>query len=565
MRSLVASVLLLLVVAFVTMQWLGVFADPDVPPPPNAGGEPATVATPPASGSGADAGADAPATGLVATRARVSARPAPTGLADAPTAWLQVVDHNTARPVAGAAVRRVQDGAELTFTDERGLAGVPLKEHEQLAVVFDGYLLRLVPTRLGSTEGEPQEVRLVRDEWSFVRRFYFAAPGGNPVGEAFVRFRPAAAPPKHVAAPPGPTGDAVLQRAWTEHNMLASRPVCADVPVQLGVWAEDRVHRLPERAEVRFVGSGDFTIEAATANGLVARAELRIDTRLRVDTNSVRIALAPGAFVAGTVADRTAAAAVAGAEVSVQGGEPLGLVATSAGDGTFRIGPLLPGPVTLHARHGDHEPLAVGPVTAPANDVRIALQPLPRTSLRGRVRARPALQPLPRASVSWTPPGGAAVVVTTGDDGSFVLPATGEQDARLSVMALGYVPYAELVAPGSPFADYDLWPAGTPERVAAGLTAVLEGVVLDAENKPVAGAPVRLQPAQRTTVAGTPGRRVLEGGALELPLVTTTGTDGAFRLETNQFGAGRLFVTAERAIDVTANAGQTTGNLRLSP
>lgn len=564
MRFLVASVLLVLVLAFVTMQWLGVFGDTDVPPPPNAGGARPSVSTPRTSGPTADA----PATGLVATRTRAHAPPAPTGLADAPTAWLRVVDHATARPVGGAAVRRVQDGAELTFTDERGLAGVPLREQEQLAVIADGYLVRLVPTRLGSTEDEPQEVRAVRDEWSFVRRFHFAAPAGNPVAEAFVRFRPAtaaAAPPPRGAPGSGPTGDAVLQRAWVEHTMLAGRPVCADLPVQLGVWAEDRVHRLPERAEVRFAAAGDFTVEVATGDGLVARAELRIDGKLRVDANVLRIMLAPGAVVSGTVVDRTSAAAVAGAEVTLQGGEPLGLVATSTSDGAFRIGPLLPGVVTLHARHADHEPLAVGPVTAPANDVRIALQPLPRTSLRGRVRARPALQPLPRAFVSWTPPGGALVAVTTGADGTFVLPATGDQDARLAVHATGYVPYAELVAPGAPFADYDLWPATTTERLGAGLTALLEGVVLDAENNPVAGAAVRLQPAQRTLMTGTPGRRVLEGGALELPLATTAATDGSFRLETNQFGPGRLFVSAERAIPVVAVAGQTVSNLRLQP
>jgi hypothetical protein len=61
-----------------------------------------------------------------------------------------------------------------------------------------------------------------------------------------------------------------------------------------------------------------------------------------------------------------------------------------------------------------------------------------------------------------------------------------------------------------------------------------------------------------------PGRRVLEGAALELPLGARTGSDGAFRLETNAFGPGRLVLAGStRGLDVTATAGQTTTGLRL--
>jgi hypothetical protein len=58
---------------------------------------------------------------------------------------------------------------------------------------------------------------------------------------------------------------------------------------------------------------------------------------------------------------------------------------------------------------------------------------------------------------------------------------------------------------------------------------------------------------------------VLEGGVLELPLATRTGVDGAFRLETNAFGAGTLSLAGGdgRGLEATATAGRTTSGLRL--
>lgn len=351
--------------------------------------------------------------------------------------------------------------------------------------------------------------------------------------------------------------------------MLASLPVCADVPVQLGSFAEDRVHRLTNDTEVRFVAAGEFTIEAASTMGLVARIDTRIDALPRSGAPPIRVPMVDGAFAVGSVVGLASGKPIAEARLSLQGGEPLGLVATTAGDGSFRFGPLLPGRVTLLVRHGDHEPLAFGPLVVPADDVRIALQPLPQTSLRGRVRTRPTLRPLAGATVSWTPPGSAPVTATTDADGQFTLRATGNQDARLAVQAVGHLAYAELVAPGAPFADYDVWPAVTSERLAHGLSALLEGIVVDAEGRPRAGLDVRWRPARPAAApTGVPGRRVLEGGALELPLGARTGDDGAFRIETNAFGEGRLVVADDptgRGLAATATAGQTTHGLRLQP
>jgi len=65
-----------------------------------------------------------------------------------------------------------------------------------------------------------------------------------------------------------------------------------------------------------------------------------------------------------------------------------------------------------------------------------------------------------------------------------------------------------------------------------------------------------------------PGRRILEGGTLDLPLGARTGDDGAFRIETNAFGPGRVVLADDPnglGLEVTAVAGQTKNGLRLQP
>jgi len=559
----VAGVLLVLVAALVVARWLGDLGT--VAPPPPGGG--------PAGSAAAGPPPEAPSalpSGTIATHTGREPVPAD-DLADEPTACLQVVDHGSEQPVAFAAVRRVRDGAEVAFTDERGLAAVALRGFEQLAVVADGYLLRLAPTRPGSTEAEPQQVRLVADTWSPRVRLRLRGPGEVRIAEALVRFRRAdAAPPPAGAAVPVPADDVVLQRAWTEHTMLAGRPVCGDVAIELGGFAPDRVHRLGDGAEVRFVVPGAYTVEAATMGGLVGRQQMLVPAPARGAPIEVSVPMTPGIDVAGSVVEGASGAAIAGAEIVLQDSDPLGLVATTGADGAFRLGPLWPGNVTLHVRHGEHEPRAVE-VQAPAANVRIDLQPLPRTVLRGRVRMRPDLTPVAGAVVAWQPNGATAVATTTAADGTFLLRATGTAAARLAIQAPSCRTYAELVTPGSPFADYDVWPGTRPLRLDKKLTAVLAGAVFGADGSPQAGVPVRWHPARTPAPAGVPGRRVLEGGALDLPPVTTTAADGSFALETAQLGPGRLTLadvadvgdTTGASVAVEAIAGATTNGLRL--
>lgn len=501
----------------------------------------------------------------VATRT-IAGKTSTEGIADSVTACIRVLDLADQTPIAGAAVRRVQGGTEVGFTDERGLVSLPLKQAEQLAVIADGYLLRMAPTQLGTTEAEPQRVQLARDAWSMVRQFEFVGRDGRAAGEAFVRFRPQKAAGGKAAVVGPVTESAALQRAWSEHLLLATQSVCADVPVQLGTWSQDRVHRLAHRAAVRFAAAGEFLAEVATTTGLVGQATFRLEATQTGNQPPIRIALEAGAYVAGIVVG--GGQPLAGAEVTLQGGEPLGLLATTGDDGRFRLGPLPRGEATLHVRHGDHQPLAFGPVAADASGVRVVLQPLPKSTLRGRVRSRPDLQPIAGARLSWSPNGAAVVTANAAADGTFQLAATGGQAARLLVSAPGYLPYAELVEPGSPFAEYDLWPASPEVRLAKGLSARLVGIVVDAQGRAMPGVSVRWIPVRPTPPVGMPGRRTLDGGSLELPLVISTGTDGAFQIETNQFGPGRICLaeagpSATGGVETEAVAGASKDGLRL--
>jgi len=560
-------VLLLLVVLAGAAVWF--LASPAADEPVPGAGSP----NGPVDGSAADrrAPAEPPATALPAgtnaTRAAAERRP-PTDLAGEPTCHLQVIDHGSRAPIANASVRRVQTADEVATTDERGTARLPLREPQQLAVVRDGYLLRLVPARVGTTADDPQQVELVHDEWSPRVRLAFRVGDRTAPGEAFVRFRFAEATPP-AAVPPTMRAEPVLQRAWFEHGTLAGRPVCSDVRIELGVHDENRVHRLVDRQEIRFVAPGAYDCEVATLDGFVARTRVVVPPRVGVDAPIVAIELQRGAYVSGTVVGSDTKAPLAAATVALEGGDPLGLVATTTAAGTFRIGPLSPGAAVLHVRHGDHEPRAM-PVTAPADAVTVALAPLPRTSLRGRVRSRPDLVPIAGATVVWSPAGGAPVNAPTGADGTFVLPATGDVPARLSVQAQGHLAYAELVTPGAPFADYDVLPASPDVRLQKKLTAVLEGIVVEAAGAPMPGIPVRWHPTERAAAVQTPGRRVLDGASLQLPLVATTAADGTFRIETDAFGPGQLLckiggaIDGDRGIPVEARAGVRTNELRLT-
>jgi hypothetical protein len=492
----------------------------------------------------------------------------PADLADAPTMFLEVTDAVSRRPVPGAAVHRLTDGWLLVFTDEQGRCGVPLKQQEQLAVVADGYFLRLCPTQLGSSPERPQAVALETDDCSHRVTFRFVRPDGGLAEEVSARLRPVRPAP----SVPDVLLPAAMQkttperkRAWTEHVTIATLQPGLGLHVQLGFRNAAFVHTLRGEDTVRFAEGGAFTVEAATRDGFVAQQTLVVAS---ASSSPFVVLLAAGSHVGGSVLDAGTAAPIARAHVSVEDGDPLRLEVATDDHGRFRIGPLLPGTVTLAVRHPDHEAVRQGPLASNAADVRIVMQPLPQDTVRGCVRARPDRAPIADALVALALPEGRGKPVRTAADGTFALQRPAPDAVHVVITARGHLPWRELVEPGAGFLEFDLWPIATEARLRKGLTAVLSGVVVDERDQPVANIQVRLHPGAPETPQGLPGRRVLDGAVPSLPLVVSTGSDGSFTLETELAGAGRLFAVdgsppEDSAIAVDVVLGSTRAGLRL--
>jgi len=548
-------VLILVVLAGVGFWLMQPDVEPPLPPQPGGGDSGQTTV---------QAAPDKPEVGLpsdvVATRTEV-AEIDPGELTDEPTVFFRVVDSAEGHPIEGAAIRRLASGADLAVTGEDGMALVPLATAAQLAVVCEGYMLRMVPARPGTDPDHPREVTMVADDLSCVRRFEFVDESDQPLGDVFVQMRlaPGSLPVDNTR---GLKLDAVRQRAWQEHRMMSARDVARDLHVNAGNL-DDHVYRATDgKLEVSFIVSADYILQAATTSGLVASATFSVARGPEPPVQVVR--MVPGGRISGFVAD-TSGAPIEGAALSVQGGDPLGLVAKTRADGSFELGPLSRGPHTLLFREDLHHPVVLEGVAAPYEGQQVRMEPLPRMPLRGRVRARPGLEPIAGASVVWQIAGGGSVTVQTDGEGVFEMRTAGDIAARLVVQAPNYVAYAEMVDPGAPFADYDLLPAAPQVRVEQGLTATLEGVAFGPDGFPVANASVRWRPTNFRGTPGLPGRRVLEGRKLDLPDVIVTDEAGAFVLETTRFGAGRLTLGDARqlSLQVTAVAGQRVQGLEL--
>lgn len=547
MRSPLTALLLLLVFAGGTVWLLQGGAAVPAPEGPFSGRA--------ASGS-TGAGDSGPAPGGVPVRpaGAVSTAPptelrTPVDLADRPTAWLLVRDAESEAPVPAAAVYRFHrpvDEAPISYTDEQGVCALPLGKPEQLVVARAGYLLRQAPTRPGSSLEQPQQVRLVKDRYCRRCLFRFALPDGSAPHEVRVRFAPHDDDPAlDRALPPGLAGQPeAVQRAWGEHTTIAVLQPLRDVHVQAGGFGTGFVHLLAAEDEVRFLRAGRFRLDAATDAGYAARVDFDVDA---VAAQALPVTLRPGGAVSGRVRDAVSGAPVAGAVVSVREGDPLELRATTGDDGAFEIGPLADGALEIEVRHRDYEPARSGPAAAGGAALAVDMTPLPRGTLRGRVVRAPGGGPLAGARATILDALGQPVGTETDAGGFFALPASGVESLRLTVGAPGFVSHVELVDPGGEPLLVALWPMVVEERLAAGLTGVVSGSVLDERGQPVAGIALRLVPDRPPAARDFAGRRIVSGGATAVPAVVTSGPDGSFRLETPHAGGATVVVVDGRS------------------
>ncbi len=491
----------------------------------------------------------------------------PDGLANEITAVLKIVDSDSALPIENAAVyriREVNNESALAWSDANGLAPLPISKAAQLMVVRAGYLLRLSPTRPGSTASDPQVVRLVPDRYSTRGQFRFLLPGGDQPADVCVRLSPlheggADQPmPALVSA-----GSEDVQRAWREQRTLAAVRAVPELHVQLGHHNAALVHVLRGADEIAFVESGPFVLDAATPDGCVARRELDTAEFVR---GPMTIQLQRGDSVRGVVRS-TDGKPVDGAYIALAKGDPLRLVARSGSDGAFAIGPLSMGDHVLDVRHRDHETAQPGPFATGRQVVDVRLVPLPSTAVRGRIVAAGTGIPIPGASASLLVQNGEPLLIEADSDGWFAASTKGADSLRLNVGAEGFVTHSELVAPGAASVLVELWPGTAEQRQEQGLSSVLAGVVVDQNGAPMPSTGVRFVPD--VPLSSLAGRRVLAGGPLSLPQAVTTGSDGGFVLEVAAFGDGRIeaidgSADGKSGMRTTVTKGRATTGLRIT-
>ncbi len=517
----------------------------------------------PATTSGTDRAAAAPA---AAAPVAPSVPRQPADLADHVTAWLLIVDAATKAPVPAAAAYRfgTANEAAVAYADADGIVPLPLLKPGQMIIARAGYLLRLAPVQAGSTAQLPQIVPLEPDRYCHRCAFHFRLPDGTVPAELQVRFRSQrgdeADQPMPAAVRDG--GESV-QRAWREQRTLAAVRAVPEVHVQLGHANAAFVHPLAGDDEVAFVEDGLFEIEAITVDGFAARTLFDV---AEVQRRPMTVRLRPAGAIRGHVRG-TGEQPVADALVVITGGDPLRLAVRTDSGGAFSIGPVANGSYGLEVRHRDHELARVGPFSPDDHDVVVDLKELPKTALRGRVRAAATGLPLAAARATVMDALGQPITAATDADGYFALASSGTDALRLNIAADGYLPHAELVEPGAAAIDVELWPRNADARRQIGLTAILRGIVVDAQGRGVPGMGVRFEAAQ-PAADWLPGRRVLSGGRMSLPRMATSGSDGSFQLETPLAGPGKVALVAAGASDaglqVEAVLGQAIDNLRLT-
>jgi hypothetical protein len=468
----------------------------------------------------------------------------PVDLADQPTACLKVVDNATGKPVPGAAVYRFDQQIEMAaiaYTDDQGLAPLPLKKPEQLIVAVAGYLLRQAPTQPGSTMEKPQVVQLETDRVSDRVTLRFQLPGGKTPSEVLARFVPVL--PKQGNELPLPSSlknaNELLQRAWLEQRTIATLRPVPEVHVQIGHFNASHLFHFGAEEVVHFMAPGQVTIEAATRDGYLIRHMFDPAT---VGMAPLTLTLMPGRMVDGYVTSKVTGGPVEGALVTVSGGEPLQLSTVTDAKGHFVLSPLAEGMCTLEVQHRDHEIGRIGPVDAGASGTRVELTALPKGTLRGRVRGRPSLAPLAGVRASIPVMGSAPEVAITDQDGIFVLRGTANESVRLVIIANGYQPYSELTDAGAAMLDYDLWPDVPSVRLQAKMTGSITGVVKDAKGNRLGATTVKLMADRAVPPMQLPGRRVLLGSSLMLANTVATSADGSYEIESMFDGPATISV-----------------------
>jgi len=482
---------------------------------------------------------------------------------DEVTLRYRVVDARTGEGIPKARILLFQDGSRVAETDGQGYASVTGIGLPYLVFSAGGYLLNHYQQRDPDTEGVLAkyerlgyvEARLEPDRFTTPFAFRFLEPDGRPAQD--VTFRIVCVDdlkPGGRSVPGARTGsnrvEPAMRRAWEKHYRLClARAGFTATLFHLGVDSDLFDFECGSEAMVRFVANGYYAIIARSAAGGFRDQEFQVVLN---QAQPFTVQLEKGVYLKGQLLGLPEEKPVAGARLLVKEEGTVVHLAQSDTSGRFRIGPWNQRRVHLEISHNWYRPRTVGPAVASDQDIVVRLEPRPAQQITGVVRRRPGLEPVADAKVVVWVEGIEETTTTTDELGRFVARSP-IQAPQLHILAKGFLPYKEIIHGEAGTKTYDLLPDNTQARVKVGLTALLSGTVIGSNGKPVAGEPVHIQPKEPPSLLGISGRRVLEGGALELRRTVFTDGNGRFALEWAHAGDARLIAVKGM---VPENAGQ---------
>ncbi len=489
----------------------------------------------------------------------------------------RIVDAATERGIVGAQVYRAHPSTPLGVADADGLVRLPESAPPLAAMLFvaDGYLLAVFP--LGSRTHEriqataaANELRvpLVRDVFSVRGRLRFVSPDGEPT-PVRARFVPLGDPPPTLGSVPvpidGTPSDApadVLRDAWQHHTQAAMlAPPGVGGARNFGLQSAGAVVELPSEAVVHFVAAGPYAIEAVAASGARALQAVHVHH----DAPPVTVRLAQPESLSGVVLGD--GAPLSDATVVLEP-TPLGVApARTDAEGRFRFPSCLPGSVDVVVEHRFVVTPYRATVTPGPTPLRITLALQPARVVRGVVRSRGRDTPLSDATVQLVQDLEVVGEARTGVDGGFEV-ATRASDPELRIRAAGHLLWREAVTPDGAWLTFALVPDSPEARVAAGVSAVLTGELLDAAGAPAPGRLVSCVHEGAAEMPGILGRRILEGAVVPVSGFARTDADGRFTLEVARAGDVQLLpadgdATQADAVRVSVVLGRTLDGFRL--
>ena len=450
------------------------------------------------------------------------------------------VSAGTGAVVEGGRVFDVR-GKILASTDEKGVGRVSNPRLNSLVFGADGYLLEHYFDRPDKVRAMAQQhnqhgyvqIVLEPDALTLPCQLRFTDQSGSLVeGVSFEVVWLGAPTPTSVTIPKIYAGSGFirpeLRSAWRRHVLLSTMrsPDFNPEMLHFGAQSANETYSCQGVADIRLVAEGSYRIEARS-EGLVAQQVIDVQGP---SPEPIAIELRPGVHVGGRVLSAEGSNSVAGAIVVVSRDGRILASGESGSSGEFQLGPMDPNQITLKVRHPRYAPFEKAGLYPGPGTVDVALQPLPKHTVRGLVQLRPLGKGIQGARVQLTSGLGVASETVTDAQGRFEIAST-LMEPTVEVFAKGYLDYAEMLNANGEPVRIGLIPDQPRARQQAGLSSLITGRVEDSKRQPVPNCPVHIQPHTPASVTGVPGRRIIRGAAIPIATMGVTDADGVYLIE----------------------------------